>query len=140
MLLHEDWEQLICVPLKRLDIWGLKNLYVSRLSSVAEARERDTLIATWKRPLLKCTSVKRKLREISRMHFICLSTTVKYCNAFIKIKDMASHGRLSAHLQLEKRHWGWKKDIQRKKKKLRCLTPCITEIPYEKALKIFCCL
>lgn len=35
------------------------------------------------------------------MHFICLSTTVKYFNAFITMKDMGSPGRLNAHLQLE---------------------------------------
>lgn len=45
MLLHEDRErQLICVPLKRLDIWGLNSLYKSKIILATEAGEPDVII------------------------------------------------------------------------------------------------
>lgn len=45
MLLHKDREQqLICVPLKRLDIWGLNSLYESKLTLATEAGELDIII------------------------------------------------------------------------------------------------
>lgn len=45
MLLREDQErQLICLPLKRLEIWGLNNLYESKLTLATEAGELDITI------------------------------------------------------------------------------------------------
>jgi len=45
MLLHGDREQQsVCVPLKRLDIWGLNNLYESKLTLATEAQELDIII------------------------------------------------------------------------------------------------
>lgn len=118
MLLHEGQEQQLMCPSEKARYLGIKQFIWVQINfsnwswrTGHHYRKLGKDVCS-NAPLLKENWDLRNAFYLPQYHSTSLP---KYCYAFIKIKDMASPGRLNAHLQLEGT-LGKKKDIQRKKR------------------------